>query len=544
MRRAFVCVLSLFFLRMPLVAENFPFTPPANFTFDPATVAVHHPVKTDQMLAQLYFDQGLTFIYAFNHDAAYWSFLRASEVDPGMAMSYWGMALALGSNINMQAPEAQLESAYRFITKARELSSSGPEVEKDYIEALAVRYSQDSKADSRELAGNYSRSMAKLTEKYPDDPDAATLYAESLLDVSPWNQWTLDGKPLEGTLDAVQTLTRVLREYPDHLGANHYYIHAVEASKHPERALACADRLHRLLPSSGHILHMPAHIYLLLGDYRRAALANEEAIAADREYVRKYGLTGIYPVHYLTHNLYFLSRAYSMAGRFSEAKDAADQLQALYLPHFSAMPELEYYAPTPLFVFLRFHRWNEVLSWEEPDPKMKITAILRHFGRAVAYANTGEHQKATQEMQLFNEKKKDLPGNPAYGYNTIDTILTIARLSAEAEIAFARGAFEEAADALNRAIQVQDTLRYNEPPDWFFPLRERAGGFLLRRNKPGEAERMFREDLAAHPRNGRALFGLRESLQRQNREYDFYWVDAEYRKAWEYSSERLTIDML
>lgn len=279
-----------------LVADEFPWMPPKSFVFNPKYVAIHHPVQTNQNLAQLYFDQGLTFIYAFNHDAAYWSFLRASEVDPNMAMAYWGMALAIGPNINMEINSERVKKAYEIIQKAIQKSSNGPEVEKDYIQALAQRYSSDSNADKKMLAVNYSQAMKKLSSKYPDDPDAAVLYAESLLDVNPWDQWSKDGKPLAGTMEAVRTLQSVLNKLPNHLGANHYFIHAVEASPHPEIALMSAERLKTLLPSSGHILHMSSHIYLLVGDYAQAVRSNLAAVAADREYIKEYGMDGIYPL--------------------------------------------------------------------------------------------------------------------------------------------------------------------------------------------------------------------------------------------------------
>ena len=324
-----------------LFADEFPFKPPQNFTLNPQYIGLHHPVKASQILAQLYFDQGLTFLYAFNHDAAYWSFLRASEVDPEMAMAYWGMAFSLGSNINMEITSERSKIAYEVIQKAIQRSANGPENEKDYIQALARRYSKDPNADKKQLAIQYSQAMQKLSNKYQDDPDAAVLYAASILEIDPWHQWSLDGKPFEGTIEAVRTLESVLRRNPDHVGANHYYIHAVEGSSHPEFALKAADRLRKLLPSSGHILHMPSHIYLLVGDYAQAASTNEEAIAADREYIRNYGMDGIYPLSYLPHNLFFLSRAYAMEGRFEDALQAANELAAFYLSYFNEMEGLE-----------------------------------------------------------------------------------------------------------------------------------------------------------------------------------------------------------
>ena len=525
-------------------SENFPFKPPENFILDPQSIVSKHPVKTNSLLAQLYFDQGLTLIYAFNHDAAYWSFFRASEMDPNMAMAYWGMALALGSNINMEATQPRLKQAHELINKALNLVENSPENEKDYVKALAQRYSQDPKVDQKKLAMDYKQAMAQLSEKYKDDLDASTLYAESLLDINPWNQWTIQGNPREGTQEAVDVLVSVLKKNPNHLGANHYYIHTIEASKHPERALASADRLKSLMPNSGHILHMPAHIYILTGDYHRAAQANEEAIVADREYIRKYGTGGIYPIHYLSHNLYFLSRAYTMEGRFADAKRAADELFDLYEPHYEHMPELEYFAPTTMFVLLRFHKWEDVLKLPKPKVQMKVYNVLWHFARAVSYANLGQIDQAKQEIKHFEDSRSQLSDDLIYGYNYMKAILSIAQFSMEGELAFNQKDFPKAISSLKKAIAIQDDLRYNEPPDWFFPIRERLGGILLLMKNYEEAEIVFRDDLEKHPRNGRALFGLRESLAGQNKKIGYYWIDQQFQEAWKYSPESLTIEQL
>lgn len=541
--KALLMIIFLFFWTTAAWADEFPFTPPKNFKLEPSYIALHHSVTTQNILAQLYFDQGLTLIYAFNHDTAYWSFLRATEVDPNLAMAYWGMALAVGSNINMQITPERSKVAYEAIQKALALAKQNQisESEQAYIQALSQRYSKDTKADQKQLNQAYSEAMRKLSHQYVDDLDAATLFAESLLTSNPWLQWTSDGKPLPGTMEAVRTLESVLMRDPEHLGANHYYIHAVEASNHPERALMSANRLRKLLPASGHILHMPSHIYILVGDYRRAAVSNEEAIVVDRAYIRKYGLHGIYPVHYLSHNLYFLSRAYAMEGCFEESRRAAKELAALYLPHFQRMPELEYYAPSELFVLLRFHRWKDVLEVPKPQAEMHVTTALWYFGRAVAFASLGDVKQAMKEQENFFKEKEHIPAEVEYGYNYVGKILTIAEYSLAAKIAEAQGNFPKSIEFLQRAIGEQDTLRYNEPPDWYFPIRESLGAAYLKLQQPAEAEQVFRDDLKKHPRNGRALFGLKESLKAQSKWHDYDWVDQEFEKAWMYSDINLSV---
>ncbi|WP_154017842.1 hypothetical protein [Candidatus Protochlamydia phocaeensis] len=542
-KKSWLVLFAAFGLSSSLLAEEdfFPFNPPQNFSLFIDQGLVHHPVSTANPEAQRFFDQGLTLVYGFNHDAAYWSFATAAKIDPNLAMAYWGMALALGSNINMTITPSREEAAYRLIQKAMELSNQATDNEKAYIQALAERYTADSAAKQESLNQNYKNAMEKVAKQFPDDLDAAVLFAESALDLNPWNQWDPAGNPRPGTLAILDVLESVLKRDPDHLGANHYYIHAIEASKYPERALMSAHRLRRLLPQSGHILHMPSHIYLLVGDYHLAAICNEQAVAADRAYIKQYGMQGIYPLHYLSHNLYFLSRAYSMEGRFEDAKRAGDELYSFYAPHFQKMPELEYYAPTSLFVLLRFHRWQDILAFPLPTPRMAVSTILWHYGRAMALAALNQLPEARKEQALFIQEKNRLRPETVYGYNKIEPILSIADLTLKAKIAEAQGDHSAAIYQLREAISIEDQLHYNEPPDWVLPVRENLGGVLLRSGQYAEAEQIFREDLNKHPRNGRSLFGLLASLKSQSRETDAFWVQREFEKAWQYSTVSLKV---
>ena len=277
--------------------------------------AVHHPVSTTDAEAQRFFDQGLAFIYGFNHDEALRSFKRAAELDPQLAMAHWGVALALGSNYNLQADARQQRAAYEAIQKARALAAKASEHERAYIEALSRRYANDPQPDPQKLAVDYKNAMSDLVGRYPDDADAATLYAESMMNLRPWKLWTADGKPAEGTEEIIRVLEGVLRRNPDHTGANHYYIHAVEASPAPERALPSAARLERLAPAAGHLVHMPSHIYIRTGDYEAAAKSHADAILADRTYIEKSGAQGVYPMMYYNHNIHFLASAFACAAK-------------------------------------------------------------------------------------------------------------------------------------------------------------------------------------------------------------------------------------
>lgn len=531
-------------LTIQIHSHEFPYNPPKPMTLMKGLGNLNHPVTTKNPEAQRFFDQGLTLIYAFNHDASYWSFQRAAELDPEMAMAYWGMALAIGPNINMDISPDREKKAYELIQKALTLTTNITDNEKDYIEALSARYSNVPNADLKQLNIDYSKAMGEVVIKYPYDLDAAALYAESALDLNPWHQWTSTGDPLKGTLETVNLLEDILKWDPNHLGANHYYIHAIEASKNPERALMSAQRLRKMLPASGHILHMPSHIYLLVGDYQTAAECNVEAIKADQAYIDEYGMNGIYPIHYMTHNMYFLSRAYSLEGRFEDAKAAAEQLRKFYTPYFSSMPELEYYEPSTMFVMLRFHRWKDLLELSAPPGKMTISTILWHFGRAMAFSSLGDMKNAENEQKIFMESKSKVPLSTIYGYNKADKVFAIAEYQLNAKMDEMKGENVKAILGLRKAVDVQDELYYNEPPDWYFPIRESLGGLLLRSKQYPEAEIVFRDDLEKHPRNGRSLFGLWKSLEFQSRPTDAFWIKREFDQAWKYSDTQLTVDDL
>ncbi|MBA3721988.1 MAG: hypothetical protein H0W88_06270 [Parachlamydiaceae bacterium] len=506
---------------------------------------LHHPVTTQNGEAQKYFDQGLTLTYAFNHDAAFKSFQKAAKLDPKMAMAYWGMALTLGSNINIPVNAAKEKEAFGYIQKAIQLMPQATDNEQAYINALSKRYSDDPNFDEKKLDIEYNKAMKEAVNKYPDDLDLATLYAESGLDLSPWGQWTSEGKPLPGTMELVAILESVILRDPNHLGANHYYVHTVEASDHPQWALSSAKKLPQLAPSLGHIVHMPSHIYILLGDYDKAAKVNERAIEADKAYVKEYGVEEVYPGHYLSHNLGFLSRAYAMAGNYKGAKKAGDELANFYTPFFDRMPDLEYYYSVPTFVFLRFHKWKDIIDLPPPpNPKMAVSSTVWHFARAYAYASLGDIQHAEEEQKLFLKDWKQLPADSKFGSNSTDKIFKISDDYLNAKLADKKGELKSEIQYLRDAITVQDSLKYSEPPDWFYPIRESLGGALYRDKQYDAAEKEFRMDLNKHPRNGRSLFGLLETLKAQTRTSDAYWVEKQYQTAWKNADTELNIQDL
>src|SRR6266568_2991446 len=375
---------------------------------------VHHPVSTKNREAQQFFDQGLKFVYGFNHDEARRSFQRAAELDPKLAMAWWGVALTLGPNYNLPVDPEREKAGYDAVQRAVSLQKNASEPERAYINALVVRYSNDPHVDLHALDRAYKEAMGKLAARYPDDLDAATLYAESAMNLNPWRLWTSDGKPAEGTEEIVATLESVLKRDQNHLGANHYYIHAVEASPHPERALPSAARLEKLAPAEGHLAHMLAHIYARVGDHFASAHCNRAAIAADKKFLGETQEQGVYRMLYYSHNLHFLAYASCMNGNFAEAKDAAAKLVANVAPGVKAMPMLEGFLPTPIVVLFAFERWNDLLKLPVPDSSFLITNAVWHSLRGVAFANTGKTAEAEKEQKQFREVAGKIPSETMY----------------------------------------------------------------------------------------------------------------------------------
>lgn len=496
---------------------------------------LHHEISTNSPEAQRFFDQGLTLVFAFNHEEAARAFRRASALDPRAAMAFWGIALALGPCINLDVDTPHEKAAYQAVQRAISLEDGATETERAYIGALATRYSADPAADLRKLDADYADAMRQLSRRYPDDLDAATLYAESLMDLHPWKLWTLDGHPAEGTEEILAVLESVLRRDPYHIGANHYYIHATEASPHPEWALASARRLETLTPAAGHLVHMPAHTYMRVGDYAAAARSNAVGVEADRVYLRESGTTGsMYDMMYYCHNLHFLAAASGMEGNFAGAKRAADDLVAHAAPMVRGMPSAETYLPTTVFVLLRFHRWDDVLKLPMPDSNLVMTTAFWHFARGSAAAAKGQLMTAEAERKILQTIRLGMPAHTEFSFffNKAGDLLDLAASVLDARIAWARRNHKQAIRDWNNAVQMQDRLNYGEPPEWFYPVRESLGAALMLDGQAAQAESVFRADLQKNPRNPRSLFGLWTSLQAQKKTSDAKWVRKEFDAAW------------
>jgi tetratricopeptide (TPR) repeat protein len=497
----------------------------------------HHPIATDSAEAQAFFDQGFAWVFAFNHEEAERSFEHAAELDPKSPMPHWGIAWAIAPNYNLDIDDERSVKASQAMARAKQLAADAPQNERDYVAAMAVRFSPDPKADRKKLARGYAAKMRDLARRYPDDLDAATLYAESLMNLDPWKLWTLDGKPAKDTDEILRTLESVLRRDPNHVGANHYYIHAVEASPHPERALASAERLKTLAPAAGHLVHMPAHVLARTGDHAGAAHANEAGAAADRAYVAGDPAKAetFYALAYGSHNLHFLVDDEMMRGRFASAQRAAAEVAERLGPHAAMMPMMESMIVAPVSVLLRFDRYDDLLALPEPPADRPVMRAWQHFARGVAYAKQGDADEAARERGELAAAIRTVPDSALFGGSGLASakqVLAIAATVLDARLAWARGERARSLGLWKQAVAAADKLPYDEPPVWFYPVRESYGAALLQSDRARDAERVFRDDLARHPRNARSLFGLRESLEQQGRDADAAWVEREFEAAW------------
>jgi len=505
---------------------------------------LHHPVSTSNPLAQRYFDQGLTLVYAFNHEEAARSFRYAATLDPQCAMAYWGIALARGPNYNEWVIDANREKiAADAVKKAQELAANASAGEQAYIGAMAQRVSADPKADQKKLGANYRDAMRELMQRYPDDLDAAVLFADAAMDLHAWMLWKRDGQPEEGTLEAVQALETVLKRDPDNIGANHFYIHALEQSPHPEQAMPSAKRMADLAPGAGHLVHMPAHIYIRTGDYHAASVSNKQAMGADQGYIEKYHVDTMYSMYY-THNMHFLAVTSSMEGDFASANRVAAKITEEITPMMTEHPEQEFFLLTQMFVLVRFRHWAEVEQLPEPDKKWKQVHAFWRFARGMAHSSEGQADKADAERAAFVEESKVIPAKAEFGYNTAGQIIEIATWVLDASIARGHRDYKQAASLLTKAALAEDALNYDEPPDWYLPPRESLGAVLLLDGQPSQAEAVFREELKQHARNPRALFGLAECLHAQGKANEEGAVRKEFKEGWKHADTELRMEDL
>lgn len=506
----------------------------------PELSALHHAISTSNTKTQLFFDRGLTYFYAFNFAEAVKAFRRASELDPRSAMPYWGIALALGPNYNSSTTD---QAAEAVIQKAKTLVVRAPENEKEYVDALSLRFADDLISDSGERNRAYASAMAVLSRNFPDDPDAATLYAASLMDLHRKELWTIRGQPGEDTDKIVGTLKNVLIRWPNHVGANHYYVHAIEASPEPQNAMASAKRLESLVPSAGHLVHMSAHIYARTGDFTDAVKSTLLAAKLDREYLRDNPFNTPYELGYADHNLLFLTAVAETEGNFDLAYKTSRDLESQARAMLGNSSMAESYLPDPLFVLLRFARWDEVLVVPKPELNLPGATFYWHYARGCAFAKRKQVEKARNERDEMETLFEHLPAGKAFGMLSNDwaTINEIAVNSLNARIMDARGNLTGSIRLWRTAVATEDRMRYHEPSDWYYPSRESLGSALLRNNQWLEAEKVFKEDLIKNPSNPRSLFGLSSALEREKNWREARKYRQSFQSTWKGSPNKLRI---
>lgn len=491
-------------------------------------------VTTESAEANQWFNQGIQLLYGFNHDEAIRSFEKAAELDPSCAMAWWGAAYARGLHINNpEMSEEQSRLAYDAAVKARDALDHESAVEKALVQAIGERYRWPAPEDRTGLDLAYADAMEEVWHRFLTDADVGALYAESLMNLQPWDLWTNDGVPRGRTMEIVAVLERTLAQHPLHPGANHFYIHAIEASPWPEKGIPSAERLQTLVPGSGHLVHMPSHIFIRVGRYADAAEANLRAIEADETYFATAPKPDFYSLYFL-HNVHFLSYAAMMEGRYETAMDAARKIEKTIPADFlkKYVTIADGFMPTSLHVMIRFGKWNEILNEPEPEEWRLFSRAERHFARSVAFSALGRTPEARIELQRLDFVAEQLTDEWKMGNNSASEVIAVARTMAQGELAFREGQPELAFERLRHAVALEEALSYDEPPGWMQPVRHALGALLLADGRAAEAEEVYRADLGRHPNNAWSLLGLQQSLQKQGKADQAIAMAEQVRKAW------------
>jgi tetratricopeptide (TPR) repeat protein len=500
----------------------------------PGFTGYHRPVTTRSAEAQRWFDQGLQLLYGFNHDEAIRSFEKAAAIDSSCAMAWWGVAYARGLHINnpeMSEPQSRLaDEAARHAVEALDDETA---VEQALVRAVRQRYAWPAPEDRKHLDQRYADAMEAVWHQFPEDADVGALFAESLMNLQPWDLWTGRGEPKGRALEVAAVLERTLAQTPHHPGANHFYIHAIEASPWPERGVTAAERLRELVPGSGHLVHMPSHIFIRAGRYAEAVEANQRAIAADEAYFALAPEPDFYSVYFM-HNVHFLAYAAMMDGRYQTAIDAARKIEKNIPPDFlkNYVTIADGFMPTALHVLIRFGKWEEILKEPEPDDWRLFSRAEWHFARSVALSNLGRLDESGREIGRLEEVAGQLDSEWKVGNNSAEEVLTVARKMAEGELAWHAGRTDEAFALLREAVSLEENLSYDEPPGWMQPVRHALGALLLADNQHAEAEAVYRADLERHPSNAWSLLGLQQSLRKQGKADQADALAEAVRQAW------------
>lgn len=538
-------------ISQPVEARGMQFCAPS---FDPALMdkgnaplfkglgKLHFAVSTKSKKAQQYFNQGLTLLYAFNHGEAGRSFRAAIKHDSTLAMAWWGMGMVLGPNYNASLNPASLADINEAMNNAAKYSVSATDKEKALITALGKRFPKTETTDMSPYAAAYAEAMKQAWQQFPDDPEVIALYGDALMNEHPWNLWLKDGEPQPWTPPIVKILEDGLKKFPKHPGLNHSYIHAMEASKDAHKALPSADVLEDLLPAAGHLVHMPAHIYIRTGHYHKGVMITEKAMVCDSTYVVQCKVEGAYPFLYYPHNIHFLAACAFLEGNSAKAIDAAWAVaRKADISQLNDNISIQHYSIIPYYVLMHMGKWDDILKLPQPDNNLKYPAAIWHYVRGMALAAKGKTNEAEKELSALRVISKDgsLKKQLIWEVNSAGDLADIAALVLQAELLARNQQYDAASILFRKAMAIEDALTYQEPPDWFFSVRQTFGHWLVQAGRFAEAETIYRDDLLMYPMNGWSLKGLHNSLQGQGKLKEAAEVDKQFNDAWQWADIKI-----
>ena len=504
---------------------------------------LHYKISTTSSTAQKYFNQGLTLLYAFNHGEAGRSFKAAIGADSTAAMAYWGMGMVLGPNYNAALNPSVLADIHDVMEKAMKYSGKVTAREQALINALAKRFPKEPVTDMTPYNAAYAVAMKEAYERFPGDVEIGCLYADALMNEHPWNLWLKDGTAQPWTPAILQVLEQLLKQWPQHPGANHMYIHAIEASREAAKGLAAANRLENMLPAAGHLLHMPSHIYIRTGYYHKGVLVNEKASEADSSYIAQCKVQGSYPMMLYPHNVHFLAACAFLEGNSKKAMDAAWRVSRIADRRYLAENlTVQHYYSIPFYVMVHLGKWDEVLQLPKPGSSLKYPLAIWHYARGMAYAGKNNIPEAQKELDALKAIAADesLKSMLIWETNSAADLVQIALKVLNGQMAGTKLQFDVAVASLKEAVEIEDRLNYQEPPDWFFSVRHTLGHVLIKAGRFAEAEQVYKEDLVNLPENGWALMGLYNSLSAQNKTKEAAAVKKRFDAAWKHADIKIT----
>jgi tetratricopeptide (TPR) repeat protein len=507
----------------------------------------HYAITTRSTTAQKYFNQGLTLLYAFNHGEAGRSFMEVIRLDSGCAMAWWGMGMVLGPNYNAPLNPSSLSEINNAMDKAMAFSSNTTPKEKALINALAKRFPRSEVKDMSPFNAAYAQAMKQAHEQFPDDMNIATLYADALMNEHPWDLWEKNGNAKPWTPAITTVLEKILAKEPKHAGANHMYIHAIEASPEPGKALPSADKLQELVPAAGHLVHMPSHIYIRTGHYHKGVLTNENATAVDSTYVAQCKASGFYPMLLYPHNIHFMAACAFLEGNSKKALEASWMVsRKADKKYLHELATVQHYYIIPYYVMVHTAKWDDIMKLPVPGESLKYPRAIWHYARGMAFAAKNDLENAARELAAIQKYTEDesLKSFRIWDVNSAHEIISIAALVLEAEIALFKKQFDQSVALLQKAVSIEDGLMYQEPPDWFFSVRHSLGHVLVQAGRFAEAEKVYYDDMKTYPENGWALIGLYNSLKGQGKTTEADQVKKRFDKSWQWSDIKINSSRL